>query len=233
MGRLPIVGRVAGVILSCAVACSLAARQYVGHQTISPASLYEKKIPLFDLLTQGDVGQGLPITEISQREKKRQLIKDKWVRDLVRKGFVVLAPELLTAGERIYPGRDVYDTRPIYQTHRHWSMMGKMIWDHMRSVDVLQSLSFVDPKKIGAVGWSLGGHNAGFLAAFDDRIAVTVSDGGMTIIAGDADPFGWCRQEDTDGAGVVGQRGSEVVNRGGAPALRGLCSAGVPTRALS
>ncbi len=257
-----------------------------GQQSIDPASLYEKEYPLFELLTQGDLGQGPPINSITQWEKKRLMIKSKWINDLlgdfptkvpldiqergtveysdytqkqityaaepgdrvtaylllpkplgsnlpaiialhptsihgaasivglaesenwwyaqelVRKGYVVLAPDVLTAGERIYPGRGPYDSRPFYAIHPQWSMMGKMLWDHMRGVDVLQSLSYVDPKRIGAIGWSLGAHNTGFLAAFDDRISVAVSDGGMGMMAGNPNPYGWCRQEDTNGSGV-------------------------------
>lgn len=49
----------------------------------------------------------------------------------------------------------------------------------MRSVDLLQTLDFVDHGQIGCTGWSLGGHTAIFAAAFDERITATVSNGGV------------------------------------------------------
>ena len=274
------------LLLACLAILFSEAMSASAQRALNPASLYENEYPLFDLLTQGDLGQGSPITSPAQWGKKRQLIKEKWVRDLlgdfppkvpldiqirgtieysgytqkeldyvtepgdrvnaylllpkplaqslpaiialhptsihgaasiiglaedqnwwyarelVRRGYVVLAPDILTAGERIYPGRSAYDSRPFYVIHPNWSMMGKMLWDHMRSVDVLQTLSFVDPKRVGAIGWSLGAHNTGFLTAFDDRIAVAVTDGGMSMMAGNPNPYGWCRQENTSGSFV-------------------------------
>ena len=98
---------------------------------------------------------------------------------LARHGFVTLSIDLLTDGERIDPKHRVMDTRPFYLKHPEWSIIGKSIWDIMRSVDFLQTLEFVDPKHIGCTGWSLGGHTAVFAAAFDERITATVSNGGV------------------------------------------------------
>jgi predicted dienelactone hydrolase len=56
----------------------------------------------------------------------------------------------------------------------------KGIFNHMRCVDLLQSLPEVDPGRIGAIGHSLGGHNAMFVGVFDTRISVVVSSCGWT-----------------------------------------------------
>jgi pimeloyl-ACP methyl ester carboxylesterase len=45
----------------------------------------------------------------------------------------------------------------------------------MRALDVLQSLPYVKTNAFGAIGHSLGGHNALFTAAFDDRINAVVT----------------------------------------------------------
>ncbi len=55
----------------------------------------------------------------------------------------------------------------------------KGIWNHLRAVDVLQSLPEVDPKRIGVIGHSLGGHNALFAAVFDPRIKAVVTSCGF------------------------------------------------------
>ena len=55
----------------------------------------------------------------------------------------------------------------------------KGIWNHIRAVDLLESLPEVDPDRIGVIGHSLGGHNALFVAAFDQRIRAVVSSCGF------------------------------------------------------
>jgi hypothetical protein len=65
-------------------------------------------------------------------------------KELVERGYVVLVPDSITAGERVYPGAEPFVTRPFDESHPHWSAMGKMIWDHMRAVDYLVSLPVVD-----------------------------------------------------------------------------------------
>ena len=55
----------------------------------------------------------------------------------------------------------------------------KAIWDNIRGVDLLESLACVDGEKIGAIGHSLGGHNALFTAAFDQRLRCVVTSCGF------------------------------------------------------
>lgn len=55
----------------------------------------------------------------------------------------------------------------------------KAIWDNMRAMDLLDSLPFVHKGRYGAIGHSLGGHNAIFTAVHDPRIRVIVSSCGF------------------------------------------------------
>jgi len=55
----------------------------------------------------------------------------------------------------------------------------KAIWDNIRALDVLQSLPFVQTNRFGAIGHSLGGHNALYTAVFDDRIKVVATSCGF------------------------------------------------------
>ena len=55
----------------------------------------------------------------------------------------------------------------------------KGIWNHVRGLDVLESLPEVDRDRIGCIGHSLGGHNALFVAAFDQRIRAVVTSCGF------------------------------------------------------
>jgi dienelactone hydrolase len=89
--------------------------------------------------------------------------------ELAERGYVTLAPD--------YPNFGGYRCDPYKLGYASATMKG--IWNHMRAVDVLQSLAGVDPGRIGCIGHSLGGHNTLFLAAFDARIGAAVSSCGF------------------------------------------------------
>lgn len=88
---------------------------------------------------------------------------------LARRGYVVIAPDHFVAGHRI-PPEGPYDTRRFYEKHPGWTAVGKFTYEHSIAIDVLESLPEVDPKRIGALGHSLGGQGTYFLAAYDPRI---------------------------------------------------------------
>lgn len=90
-------------------------------------------------------------------------------RDLVERGFVVLAPA--------YPLMAAY--QPDLKALGYRSGTMKAIWDNVRGLDLLDSLPFVQRGKFGVLGHSLGGHNAIFTAVFDSRITVVVSSCGF------------------------------------------------------
>lgn len=54
------------------------------------------------------------------------------------------------------------------------SLMGQLIRDNRRALDVLQALPFVDSEKIGATGASGGGNQTMWLSALDERVKVAV-----------------------------------------------------------
>ncbi|WP_425617931.1 dienelactone hydrolase family protein [Anatilimnocola sp. NA78] len=60
--------------------------------------------------------------------------------------------------------------------------MAKMLYDALVAVDILAKLPGVDSTRLGAVGHSLGAKEVLYLAAFDERIKVTVSsEGGIGL----------------------------------------------------
>ncbi|MEO7650641.1 MAG: alpha/beta fold hydrolase [Bryobacteraceae bacterium] len=89
--------------------------------------------------------------------------------ELTERGYVTIAPD--------YPNFGDYVFDPYANGYASTTMKG--IWNHMRAVDLLQSLAIVDPKRIGVIGHSLGGHNSLFVAAFDPRIRAVVSSCGF------------------------------------------------------
>ncbi len=93
--------------------------------------------------------------------------------ELARRGYVTLSPDYPSFGEYEYDfTRDHYESGSM-----------KAIYDNMRAIDLLQSLPEVDPGRIGGIGHSLGGHNALFTAAFDERIKAVASSCGFTRFA--------------------------------------------------
>ncbi len=94
--------------------------------------------------------------------------------ELATRGYVVLAPDYPSFGDY------KFDFPAMYQAGRFASGTMKGIFNHMRAVDLLQARVEVDADRIGVIGHSLGGHNAMFVAAFDDRLKVIVSSCGWT-----------------------------------------------------
>ena len=89
--------------------------------------------------------------------------------ELVQRGFVVIAPP--------YP--HLADYKPDLKGLGYASGTMKAIWDNIRALDVLAATPGVIPTGFGAIGHSLGGHNAIYTAVFDERIKVVISSCGF------------------------------------------------------
>ena len=88
-------------------------------------------------------------------------------------GYVVLAIDALYWGERGRKEGPDYDGQQalasnLMQMGMNWA--GVMTYDDLRSVEFLASLPQVDPKRIGALGFSMGAHRAWMLAALTDLV---------------------------------------------------------------
>ncbi len=106
-------------------------------------------------------------------------------------GYVTLAPDCITAGERVTPGLKPYDASGFYKDNPDASLLGKMLYDHSRALDVLAETKQVDPARMGAVGHGLGGTNALLLAAMDERAQACVASCAFTRFSDDPDPARW------------------------------------------
>jgi dienelactone hydrolase len=99
---------------------------------------------------------------------------------LVRRGFVVLAPDLRCFGERAdWNPPDHYgcDTNLVHAVMAGENPLTQNLWDMARCVDVLEAHPLVDPGRIGMVGLSYGATMTLFLAAWDERVAACVVSG--------------------------------------------------------
>jgi hypothetical protein len=94
-----------------------------------------------------------------------------YAKELAHRGYIVLSPDYPPFGEL----KD-YD----FKTDRYLSGTMKGVFNHIRGVDMLQTLPNINSECIGVIGHSLGGHNAMFAAAFDTRLKIVVASCGWT-----------------------------------------------------
>lgn len=103
---------------------------------------------------------------------------------LVKKGFVVAAPELLGFGDRRL-AEDIaagFKQSSCFRISAHLMMLGQSIagvrvMETMQAVSYLVSRPEVHPQQIGCMGISGGGLIAAFTAGLDERIAAAVVSG--------------------------------------------------------
>jgi len=103
--------------------------------------------------------------------------------ELVKRGFVVVAPEIFGFGDRRLRddyARDKYsscDRLSKVMLHLGRTMAGHRVHEAIRAVDYVCTREDVDAERIGCMGISGGGLVASFAAALDERIRSTVVSG--------------------------------------------------------
>jgi hypothetical protein len=123
--------------------------------------------------------------------------------ELVRRGFVVLAPDSINCGERWIRGvRDEGDA--VDDDEWKWShcwgaagehvstkhLSAKRLFDSVRALDYCETLvDLIDAHRIGMIGHSLGAGATGHTAAFDARVQVAVTS--ATVLPSMAEGHGW------------------------------------------
>jgi len=110
----------------------------------------------------GELGKGI-VAGLGER------LNRDYGHELALRGYVVVAPDYPTMGD---PQRDAYELGYISSTM-------KGIFNHSRAVDLLLSLPQVEAGRIGAIGHSLGGHNALFVGVFEPRLRAIVTSCGF------------------------------------------------------
>ncbi len=112
--------------------------------------------------------------------------------DMVRRGYVVLAPDVICFEERQGDGafRESEEGQRTYERFKFCeyllkgsTLQAKTLHDLSVAIDVLCTLDFVDGERIGAIGHSLGGQEAIWLQWFDERIKVGASSCGVSMLS--------------------------------------------------
>ncbi len=109
--------------------------------------------------------------------------------ELSKKGFVVLAPDALCFEKRrenpCVEGFDFWQhfNEVCYRIINGNYMMKKVLEDAMNGITLLSNLPYVNGKKIGTLGHSMGGNTVLFLSALDDRISFSCASGSACTYA--------------------------------------------------
>ncbi len=105
--------------------------------------------------------------------------------ELVKKGFVVVVPELVGFGERKLQadqGKGLPTDNSCYMLANQLLVVGKTlpglrVQECRRVIDFVQTLDYVDDNRIGCMGISGGGLVAAFTSILDERLEATVISG--------------------------------------------------------
>lgn len=111
----------------------------------------------------------------------------KYGLDLVKRGFVVFAPDRAAYGQRRllssgdFNAQQSYYLRQLQKRYPNWNLNGKSVYDLKVALDYLEKFDFIDMNSIGIIGYSLGAWDTVMFMAFDDRVKAGVPvSGGMT-----------------------------------------------------
>ena len=103
---------------------------------------------------------------------------------LCRRGFMVIAPEVLSFGRRrdpreqaMAPGRSSCHAPAWWGIMLGKPLIGLRVWDIMRAIDLLETRPEVDPERIGIMGISGGGMAALFTSVLEERLRAIVISG--------------------------------------------------------
>ena len=104
--------------------------------------------------------------------------------ELVKRGFLVIVPDLLGFGDRRLeedrnkdPNESSCHMISTYLLMLGKTMAGLRVYDIMRTIDYLETRDDVDINRMGCMGISGGGLVCGFTTALDDRIKAAVISG--------------------------------------------------------
>ncbi len=102
---------------------------------------------------------------------------------LAKKGFVVLASDAICFEERREdPSVEGFDFwqhfhETCYRITKGDCLMKQVLTDAMNGITLLESLPYVEKKRIGTLGHSMGGNTVLFLAALDERLSFACASG--------------------------------------------------------
>lgn len=116
-------------------------------------------------------------------------------RELVLRGFVVLAPDAIGFGERRkgHPRARYHSAEAFFKLHPNGSVLAKMNFDISRAVDLLERLPEANATCVGCIGHSHGAYGTLYAMIFEPRLRAGVVSCGLTAFRTDPTPQRWWR----------------------------------------
>lgn len=108
-------------------------------------------------------------------------------RQLVRRGYMVVAPCLVPFGRRLGDRKAYGNQDPCAVTFVRMQLLGKVLMaenlrDCLWAFEFLSRQKEVDPKRLGCVGLSYGGRMTMLTAALEPRIRIAVISGALNVM---------------------------------------------------
>lgn len=154
------------------------------------------------------------------------------LKELAGLGFIALAIDGRYHGERTRAGSGAAEyveaILRAYRTGKEQPFLYDTVWDVMRLVDYLETREDVDPKRIGAIGFSKGGMEAYLAAAVDPRVAVAVPCIGVQSFRWALENDAWKSRVETFQAAVYSAAKDAGVAEVNAEFVRGFYDRMVP-----
>jgi dienelactone hydrolase len=123
-----------------------------------------------------------PVKIESARKWVAQYYGNRFIGDeLAQRGYVCLATDMLNWSDRGGGGYDGQEKLAANLLQFGTSFAGLIAHEDLRAAEFLAAQPEVDPKRVGAMGLSVGGFRTWQIAALSDRIAVGVSVCWMAI----------------------------------------------------
>ena len=124
-------------------------------------------------------GTPLPVVIVLHGTGGSKTTMKPWLQKLAAAGVIAVAMDARFSGHRMLSGKgtDAYRAAILetWKSGRGFPFIYDTVWDVQRLLDYLQTRPDVDPRRIGAIGFSKGGIELYLAAAVDTRLAASVS----------------------------------------------------------
>lgn len=120
-----------------------------------------------------DLGK-FSLTDLENRPERAYPI------ELAKRGYVTVSPDQYGFGSAMEDENYREEYENFYTLNSGWTLTARRLLAHIKLLDVLETIDYIDSKRIGCMGNSLGGAAVMYLTAMDERINACVMSTGIS-----------------------------------------------------